>query len=649
MYNELLPSSTFNTETSRSGGLIPGQLRTDAAELIKFLEEYYRLSNSTGNPSNLVNDFLREHDIDSVTDPFFTGIQNLIAKTIPNSNVFDRQTLYKRIIDFYSLRGSEVSVKAFFKIFYNEISSVSYPKDDLLKPSSGNFFSERLNYNGWLAARKMYTAAEMLPPTDWNNPNITDFQTSELYQSPVNWTASRIEYGGNGYIDTNGFTSESRLKLQDSYFWQDYSYVVYNAITSDVWSNNFLRLVHPAGLKYFHVIRLEVYILNFWDEEFIYEKDQRYWVKLPPNKSPDFFYRPTKSGTDYSEYRGYHSPINQPGVVDYYKLPLDIVSTQDTNVPVLEQFSLEVNIISDSEISISKSNSDYYTMNQLNINSADYMNQLKFIDTSAIAGFDSHVILPLTVDTTHSYSPINGEPYSYRFPPTAVGTYIRSLTVIPAPTVQITTFPIIGMLIRYDTIFDYTAADANNVTTLTGYYNLAFRFRNCSTHTDLVSMLASSSATDSSELYTTYTARENTKFKAVFSNNSSFEAAIQTSIEIVSNYNTEMPGTDACNVDNAINTDTNHYYLNVTFKEPGTQTGDAADGNRTHFIWDSLRWYGKDDLGNAYGTTYNEEGVIIPGTINSTGSISHNVSLSNTPLVVTPNPAISSITIVTSP
>jgi hypothetical protein len=82
---------------------------------------------------------------------------------------------------------------------------------------------------------------------------------------------------------------------------------------------------------------------------------------------------------------------------------------------------------------------------------------------------------------------------------------------------------------------------------------------------------------------------------------------------------------------------------------PGTQTGDAADGNRTHFIWDSLRWYGKDDLGNAYGTTYNEEGVIIPGTINSTGSISHNVSLSNTPLVVTPNPAISSITIVTSP
>lgn len=650
MYNELLPSSTFNTETSRSGGLIPGQLRTDAAELIKFLEEYYRLSNSTGNPSNLVNDFLREHDIDSVTDPFFTGIQNLIAKTIPNSNVFDRQTLYKRIIDFYSLRGSEVSVKAFFKIFYNEISSVSYPKDDLLKPSSGNFFSERLNYNGWLAARKMYTAAEMLSPTYWNNPNITDFQTSELYQSPVNWTASRIEYGGNGYIDTNGFTSESRLKLQDSYFWQDYSYVVYNAITSDVWSNNFLRLVHPAGLKYFHVIRLEVYILNFWDEEFIYEKDQSYWVKLPPNKSPDFFYIPNKSGANYSEYRGYHSPINQPGVVDYYKLPLDIVSTQDTNVPVLEQFSLEVNIISDSEISISKSNSDYYTMNQLNMNSTDYMNQLKFIDTSAIAGFDSHSIEPLTIDTTHSYSPINGAPYSYRFPPTAVGTYIRLLTVIPAPTVQITTFPIIGMLIRYDTIFDYTsAADANNVTTLTGYYNLTFRFRNCSTHTDLVNMLASSSATDSSELYTTYTARENTKFKAVFSNNDSYEAAIQTSIEIVSNYNTEMPGTDTCNVDNAINTDTNHYYLNVTFKEPGTQTGDAADGIRTHSIWDSLRWYGKDDLGNAYGTTYNEEGVIIAGTINSTGSISYNVSLSNTPLLVTPNPAISSITIVTSP
>ena len=118
MNNELLANKTFNTETSRTGMLVPAQLRADAYEIISFLEEYYRLSNSTGNSTNLINDFLREHDIDSITEPFFAGIQNLIAKNIPNSK-FDRQTLYKRIIDYYSIRGSENSVKAFFKIFHN--------------------------------------------------------------------------------------------------------------------------------------------------------------------------------------------------------------------------------------------------------------------------------------------------------------------------------------------------------------------------------------------------------------------------------------------------------------------------------------------------------------------------------------------------
>ena len=652
MYNELLPSQTFNTQASRSGALIPGQLRTDAAELIKFIEEYYRLSNNTGNPSNLVNDFLREHDIDSVTDPFFTGIQNLIAKTIPNSNVFDRQTLYKRIIDFYSLRGSEVSVKAFFKIFYNQNSSVSYPKNDLLKPSSGNFFREQLNYNGWYAARKMYTAAEMLPLDSWNNPNITDFQTSETGQSSVNWTASRIESGGNGYIDTNGFASESRLKLQDSYFWQDYSYVVYNSMTSDVWSNNFLRLVHPAGLKYFHVIRLEIYILNFWNEEFIYEKDQHYWVKLPPNKSPDFFY-------DKSQKYGYHSPINQPGVVDYYKLPLDIMSSDDVYVPK-DQFISEVTVISDSEISISKSISNFYTMNQLNMNSTDYMNQLKFIDTSIIAGFGSHVIEPLTIDTTHSYSPRDGLPYSYRFPPTAIGAFITSVGSVALVDTDIDGIVVGEMTqlsIGNNMVTKFNAAgDISDVTAENIYYKLRFRFTNHIHHNKLVNITQLVSGTT----------RQMYKFQ-LKCNPRDANTLNWNSATVVTTYSHILLKSDSASTAATTNYDnysqSNPYYFIIYLLS-------LENPNAPGFItWDSMRWHGKDrsdisfDIatphadhiydhnGNTpyishlasdlqhdherddhlFGTAYNyTNGSILDGYINTTSNISYDVSINRT-------------------
>ena len=660
MNNELLANKTFNSETSRSSGLIPGQLRTDAAELIKFLEEYYRLSNSTGNTTNLLNDFLREHDIDSVTESFFSGIQNLIAKNIPVSTVFDRQTLYKRIIDYYSLRGSKASVKAFFKIFYNESASVYYPKDDLFKPSDGQFQIELKYSESWYAARKypLYTTA----PTDWVNSDITEVLSTDSTQyGNLNWINSGFDYGI--YINTNSFPSESRLKIQDSYYWQDYSYVINAESSANIWKNDFLKLVHPAGLRYFYNIQLIAATRNNWIESISYSANVPQpagsW-KLPPLP-------------------GDHSPVYQPGDLNAAntpgnKLPWNIIS-HDSNILILSYDNInnlgtlnnslhsafiDIQLISLINDSIQYS-SNFYTLNQLNMNSTDYMNQLKFIDTSAISGFESHVIQPLTIDTTHSYSPINGAPYSYRFPPTAIGTYITlaASSVTPSPPADET---IDGIVVGNMTSLSTTATfnptitlyDASGVvssnTNNNIYYKLRFRFTNPAHHNKLVNIIALVPGTSTRKY----------KFQLKCNPRNSINTNWNKSANVVT-YSHIIAGTGT-DLTNYGETTQSPYYFIIDLLQLPSDYG--------FITWNSLRWYGKDrtDISfnpagtgshesdsddhngapwtahlpassqthdhsrddHLFGTAYDGDVKILNGYINSTSSVSYNVSINRT-------------------
>lgn len=412
MHNELLSNRTFNSETARSSGIIPGQLRTDAAELIKFLEEYYRLMNNAGNSSNLINDFLREHDIDSVTESFFSGIQNLIAKNIPNSVIFDRQTLYKRIIDYYSLRGSEASVKAFFKIFYNLDSTVYYPKDHLIEPSQGKFITELRYVGNWKAARKFKRAYAYI--RDWANSDITHLEITTANsgaETEENWTISDYNYGY--YQDSAGFTSLSDNKLQDGHYWQKYSYVINTDIAMNYWYDNFLKLVHPAGLIFFNRVLYLAKTKNEWNKEIIYTKKDFEWRVAAPEL-------------------GYHSPKYQPGDIDNRKVPYDIISRMTSTINRV-QVNSQLNVILSSSITALYGGNVRY-ISQLHLNSTDYMNHLKFIDSSMEIGYMAQSIPPgLT-----NYSDTTGLLSNFKFPPVAIGTYIKIVVIrtLSAQTAQ---------------------------------------------------------------------------------------------------------------------------------------------------------------------------------------------------------------------
>jgi len=53
------------------------------------------------------------------------------------------------------------------------------------------------------------------------------------------------------FIGQDGFISDSSKKIQDSYYWQDYSYVVKTASSIVDWRDELLSTVHPAGWAVF--------------------------------------------------------------------------------------------------------------------------------------------------------------------------------------------------------------------------------------------------------------------------------------------------------------------------------------------------------------------------------------------------------------
>lgn len=126
-----------NTETAIVHDLIPEQQREDADILIRLLEDYYRHLNSEGLPSREITSILEESDIDSASDEYIERIQSEIAKTFPTSLQFDKVSFYKKVVQYYSSRGTEDSALVFFKLFFNETADVFYPKDNLFNLSQG--------------------------------------------------------------------------------------------------------------------------------------------------------------------------------------------------------------------------------------------------------------------------------------------------------------------------------------------------------------------------------------------------------------------------------------------------------------------------------------------------------------------------------
>jgi len=243
-----------NIEAVRTNDLLPQGIQANAKTLVELLEYYYDYINGTGLPSAEIGSISSLKDVDFVSQKYLGQIEELIGKSIPNSTVINQVELYKIIVKYYNTRGSEDSIHTFFKIFFDEIVKITYPKEHLFDLSGGK--------GSWVGDAWEYENHKSFPSDDY--------------------------------------------KIFDGYFWQDYSYVVRTDLDSSLWYDAYRKFVHPAGLKMFSAIAIEIILRNEWFNELDYtsadiESDDL-WMKafIPPhNQNSSLF--------------GFHTPKYQPG------------------------------------------------------------------------------------------------------------------------------------------------------------------------------------------------------------------------------------------------------------------------------------------------------------------------------------------------
>ena len=120
---------------------LPEFVQNDYDKFVTFIEKYYEFMDSDGNPANLLlnKDY---HDIDELEDAELNKRAEELAYHFPQIVQTDRKTLLKNIKNIYESKGSQRSIKAYFKLLYNEEVEIYYPSKNILRTSDGVWIDE---------------------------------------------------------------------------------------------------------------------------------------------------------------------------------------------------------------------------------------------------------------------------------------------------------------------------------------------------------------------------------------------------------------------------------------------------------------------------------------------------------------------------
>jgi hypothetical protein len=277
-----IPLSAINVAVT-NGNDLPGSLANSTSEIGKTftVNGLSSFNNYTATlttivkywvgpgPSWVMNNIESAMDIDKNKDNYLELMQKEIASAIPRDVTVNKRNLYKRIIDFYKVRGSADAVEIFFRLLFNDNVEVEFPYNSTLIPSSGGWdqpetvvtstngavnnstsvtiiaSNVNIRLSSKLVVGTTYTLTDDIRVEAIDGASIT-------LSSPVTLTdGQEINFVPRGiYLDKKGFLSDT-IKIQDSLRYQKFSYLIKTGKNLSDWENVYDKLVHPAGFVYF--------------------------------------------------------------------------------------------------------------------------------------------------------------------------------------------------------------------------------------------------------------------------------------------------------------------------------------------------------------------------------------------------------------
>ena len=273
--------------------LIPEHVASTYPDLIEFIKVYALYLERTNKSGFFLNSLDTQRDIDNVEEALLTELQNEIGIAVPRDFATDPRTFYKHLIEFYRSRGTPESITSFFRTIYDDDVETYFPYIDILSPSDGDWtdqaadiISNQGNYTPTNTITISGTPTVVSGNNDATQSLIFDDDVvfvNDVYQTPGTdyveevysdtTTKYRLTFTSalaNGdvvktypkglFTTANGFLSNKKF-IQDSYYYQKFSYVLNTGKNIADWKNAFTRLIHPAGFIFFGEINIFVKLL----------------------------------------------------------------------------------------------------------------------------------------------------------------------------------------------------------------------------------------------------------------------------------------------------------------------------------------------------------------------------------------------------
>lgn len=268
---------------------IPDYVQEFYPLFVVFVTKYFEWLEQPGNPQEIIQNIQLNADIDTTASSLATKFMSIYAPSFPQVSALDRTILVKNFREFYRSKGSEESFRYFFRAFFNDEIVVKLPGDQLFDTSAGDWYVEKklrvqavtgnpLNlatvqivgnnsnatavveeavksYGGWdlrLENRSLagtFNSSETITGIYYDHVANTSSEIIVLNTQPLQTLPGR-QRGGASLL------SSDRV-LQDSIYWQQFSYVIRTRINLDRWEDAILEQLHPTGRNIFGEILLD--------------------------------------------------------------------------------------------------------------------------------------------------------------------------------------------------------------------------------------------------------------------------------------------------------------------------------------------------------------------------------------------------------
>tara|TARA_B100000470_G_C19794884_1_gene393830 strand:- start:1654 stop:2955 length:1302 start_codon:yes stop_codon:yes gene_type:complete len=280
--------------------LIPEHVATSYPDLIEFIKVYALYLERQNKSGFYLNALDIQRDIDEVEETLLTELQNEIGIAVPRDFATDPRMFYKHLIEFYRSRGTPESITSFFRTIYDDEVETYFPYIDLLVPSDGDWTDQaadiKINqskYTPWNTFTISGTPTVVSGNNDAGNSAFFDDDivfVNDVYKTPgtdyaegvysessttkykLTFTSALANsdvvktYPKGLFTTANGFLSD-RKYIQDSYYYQKFSYVLKTGKNISDWKNAFTRLIHPAGFIFFGEVSIFIQLLTSTNDE----------------------------------------------------------------------------------------------------------------------------------------------------------------------------------------------------------------------------------------------------------------------------------------------------------------------------------------------------------------------------------------------